>query len=87
MPITAADRIVIGGAGVIGRPFGQAIEAVELGRRDRLERKEALGQNFDAAGIVELAPFGAQRGDAVALAPHLAAQFCQMLGLHGRIRT
>ena len=33
----AADRIVVGGAGVIGRPFRQAIEAVELGRRDRLE--------------------------------------------------
>ena len=76
----AADRIAAGGD-VLRRSVGQMIERVELRRRDGFEMQEALGQRFDARRIIELAPFGAQRGDLVALVTHLAAQLGETLGL------
>ena len=45
----------------------------------------ALGQALDAAGGVELAPFGAQARDGVALAAQLAGELGHALGLQGGI--
>src|SRR5579862_1431269 len=70
----AADRIRTRGD-VFRWPVGEMIERIELRGSDRLEMQEAVGQCLDTRWIVELAPFGAQRGDLVALVTHLAAQF------------
>src|ERR1700678_2563085 len=43
----------------------QFVERIELRRQDRLELQITLGEPFDARGIVELAPLGAQLGDGV----------------------
>ena len=64
------------------RTIRQLVELVELIRRDGLKLQEALGERLDAGGIVKLAPLRAQRGDGVALAPHLAANLGEALGLH-----
>src|SRR4029079_18172165 len=52
---------------------------------DRLEGEVALGEALNALGAVELGPLGAPRRDGGALAPDFLAQFCQPLGLPGRV--
>ena len=69
-PIGSAD----GGGTTDRRALGQLVEAVELRRHDRPQRQMAGGQALDAAGRVELRPFGAQGGDGVALAAQLAGE-------------
>ncbi len=76
-----------GAGGDSGRSLGQPVKFVELRRFDRLQCQMAIGKPLDAAGRIELRPFGAQNGDGVALAAQFAAQLGDALGLQGRIRT
>ena len=77
------DRIVVRRR--LGRARGQPVEVVELRGQDRAQRQMAFGQALDAAGRVELGPFGAQRRDGVALAAQLAGELGDALGLQGGI--
>src|SRR6185437_4419893 len=76
------------GANRIGRwrrndrwPFRQVIERIELRRLDGLKLQMPLRQRLDTAGRVELAPFGAQGRDGVALAANFPAQLGYPLDL------
>ena len=66
---------------VLGRTFGQAIERVELRRRNRTQRQVPLRERLDPRRTVELLPFRAQRCNLVALVAQFAAQPGKTLGL------
>ena len=78
------DRSV-GGCTIVGGRSGSRSSASILRRLGRPQRQMPPRQPLDAGRIFERRPFGAQRRDGVALAPHVAAHLGDALGAQRRL--